>query len=117
MRINNTTVPDDWSDAMRGSFEAACARSLQHEIDEGGVVKAGQFGQTVIQFADHYKIGSGLGWAVNRGEWKPLPTFAGEHPVEPGLVVDEIIWRERDGWMFRWSGEKWINMLGGDYAA
>lgn len=75
---------------MRNSYQAAIGRALQSEIDSGGVVSCAPDGQTVIQFPNHFKIGSGLVWAENRGQFKGsisecICTLTAEHGPGAGL--------------------------------
>ena len=59
-------------------------RIVAEHVANGATVHAGQWGQTVFQYADHYTVGSGLSYVTNQGQWHPVPTFSGDLPTFPG---------------------------------
>jgi hypothetical protein len=81
---------------------------ITDKVAEGGRAFPGQFGQTVVQFQDHYSVCAGLICVSNPGQYHPLPTST-RMPTEPG-TVGQIMWEESTGrmrWIYGQNG--WID--------
>ena len=83
------------SPATQMSHDAVCHRDMEEHRRKGAVIHAGQLDETVIQYPDHYLVGSGMSWQTEQGQWKPrflifdgdLPTTPGEYEGHPAMHV------------------------------
>lgn len=89
------------------AIETARGQDTEDVIKNGGSVHAGQFGDTIYQYKDHYKSCYGLSCAINPGQWAPFPTAT--HALSKPGLLGEIIFDPRGFPRWMWDGERWID--------